>query len=313
MRNYGVDYPGFVNPPDSAYPYSSPKNATTDTSEDGTPVEEKWVGDVWGFFQSAVSQAGVTPNGQTESVANPQILSAIQKSTLAKAVVENMLKGDQNFNIPGDQGVLLPSSTPKNYASGVRFTKTRFSSGSGLVNATYSGGVFDASSGSYYQDYNGNHSSNYFCLVLPDGSNSKQGVTIGFINGKTRITVDMSIAPAHKFIGLSKREGEFYSISPEKSSSEMGSIVDMSLSADSWYIVYENGYVEQGGRRIVNTTGTTTTYPLAVSLFVSASAIHLGGDNTVNCSIFDPTTSQIKIAGGVGAPVEALWEMRGKL
>ena len=79
MRNYGIDYPGFVNPPDQAYPYSSPKNATTDTAEDGTPVEEKWVGDVWGFFQSAVSEAGITPNGQTESVSNPQILSAIKK------------------------------------------------------------------------------------------------------------------------------------------------------------------------------------------------------------------------------------------
>lgn len=91
MRNYGADYQGFVNPPDSAYPYSSPKNATTDTAEDGTPVEEKWVGDVWGFFQSIAAEAAVTPNGQTESVSNPQILSML-KSIIGKqtTLAENL-------------------------------------------------------------------------------------------------------------------------------------------------------------------------------------------------------------------------------
>jgi len=79
MRKYNEDYAGFVNPPDAAYPNGSPKNATTDTAEDGTPVEEKWVGDVWGFFQSIITEAGETPNGQTESAANPQILSALIK------------------------------------------------------------------------------------------------------------------------------------------------------------------------------------------------------------------------------------------
>ncbi|WPH64010.1 tail tubular protein [Vibrio phage vB_VpP_1] len=79
MRKYNEDYAGFVNPPNAAYPYGSPKNATTDTAENGTPVEEKWVGDAWGFFQSVVDEAGITPNGQTESVANPQILEGIKK------------------------------------------------------------------------------------------------------------------------------------------------------------------------------------------------------------------------------------------
>lgn len=79
MRDYSQDYPGFVNPPDAAYPQGSPKNATTDTAEDGTPVEEKWVGDVWGFLQSIMSEAGTSVNGQTESVSNPQLITAIKK------------------------------------------------------------------------------------------------------------------------------------------------------------------------------------------------------------------------------------------
>lgn len=83
MRNYAQDYPGFVNPPDDAYPQGSPKNATTDTAEDGTPVEQGWVGDVWGFFQSLASEGGVAPNGQTESLANPQLVDAL-KSVIRK-------------------------------------------------------------------------------------------------------------------------------------------------------------------------------------------------------------------------------------
>lgn len=79
MKKYSEDYPGFVNPPTDAYPYGSPKNATTDTSEDGTPVEAGWVSDVWGFIQSIVKEAGVVPNGNADSVANPQILSALKK------------------------------------------------------------------------------------------------------------------------------------------------------------------------------------------------------------------------------------------
>lgn len=81
MKKYNEDYSGFVNPPTAAYPYGSPKNATTDTAEDGTPVEAGWVSDAWGFFQSAVDEAGITPNGQAESVANPQILGALKKSS----------------------------------------------------------------------------------------------------------------------------------------------------------------------------------------------------------------------------------------
>ena len=81
MRNYSKDYPGFVNAPNAAYPQGSPKNATTDTAEDGTPVEQGWVADQWGFMQSVMHEAGDTPNEQSESVSNPQVLNALKKIT----------------------------------------------------------------------------------------------------------------------------------------------------------------------------------------------------------------------------------------
>lgn len=109
MRNYAQDYPGFVNPPDAAYPQGSPKNATTDTAEDGTPVEQGWVGDVWGFNQSIMAESGVAPNGQTESVSNPQILTAL------KNVISNDGKSYREVSpINNDyNGYLDPSHTVK--------------------------------------------------------------------------------------------------------------------------------------------------------------------------------------------------------
>lgn len=100
MRNYSQDYPGFVNPPDAAFPQGSPKNATTDTAEDGTPVEEKWVGDLWGFLQSVMADAGETPNGQTESVSNPQVLNALKKSIGAPARAYANATSSRAFGVP---------------------------------------------------------------------------------------------------------------------------------------------------------------------------------------------------------------------
>lgn len=122
MRNYSKDYPGFVNAPDAAYPQGSPKNATTDTAEDGTPVEQGWVADQWGFMQSVMYEAGDTPNEQSESVSNPQILTALKKITRKEiqntAYTENRLKGQQNWSIPDSSGDPIISATPKLYSVG---------------------------------------------------------------------------------------------------------------------------------------------------------------------------------------------------
>lgn len=204
MRNYGVDYPGFVNPPDAAYPYSSPKNATTDTAEDGTPVEEKWVGDVWGFNQSVMSEAGVTPNGQTESVSNPQILTAL------KSVIESdgktyrearPLNNDWNGYLdPAHQGQLpSPDGYPATssaggtvYALNDEWSINCFSgSSSNTISSDAEGVIF---SGSIYKKYE--YTAEQIALIdenkIPVFIKAQDGKSFYFKNGDVGVTVSKS-------------------------------------------------------------------------------------------------------------------------
>ena len=98
-----------ANPPDAAYPDGSLKNETTPgVSNDGSPLDQR-VGNDWeGFKQSTLAEAGVTANGQPDSVTNPQILDSLKsvvqnnastytdivyKASGGNSAVENMIAG----------------------------------------------------------------------------------------------------------------------------------------------------------------------------------------------------------------------------
>lgn len=139
----------------------------------------------------------------------------------------NRFKGDQNFNVEGNTGDTLPGATPTTYTVGTQVTASRTVVAANLVNATYADGgsgviVFNADSGSYYQEYDGDFTNDYFALVLADGTHytDPTGISAALIGGKTRITVDMSVAPAHKFIGFSQSIGQYPDVSDDESLSE---------------------------------------------------------------------------------------------
>jgi len=209
MRKYNEDYAGFVNPPDSANPYGSPKNATTDTAEDGTPVEEKWVGDVWGFLQSIMVDAGETPNGQTESVANPQVLNALKKS-IEKGVIREASPSNNQWNgffDPAHQSQLpSPSGYPvaggTSYSAGAEWSLDNFTSGGSISSSstgiTFTVGVYKLFKYTAEQldliDVNevpvyifDNLGRNYFL------TNSTNGVNVSKVGGdlKVELTVDI--------------------------------------------------------------------------------------------------------------------------
>ncbi len=78
MRNLSTEYPGKIivdgNNPDGTF-----KNETTpDVTNDGTPNDNKWAQDLWGWPAHLLNKVGVAPDGVQENEATSQIYNAIQ-------------------------------------------------------------------------------------------------------------------------------------------------------------------------------------------------------------------------------------------
>jgi len=72
-------YPGRFNNPSAGYPQGSFKNRTTPTAKDGSYLEQDWANDKEGFFQSLLSDAGVTANGAVDSVGSSQLYDSLRQ------------------------------------------------------------------------------------------------------------------------------------------------------------------------------------------------------------------------------------------
>lgn len=69
-----------ANPPSADYPGGSLKDETTPgVSNDGSPLASRVGNDFQGFMQSALAEAGISANGDPDSVSNPQILDSLKK------------------------------------------------------------------------------------------------------------------------------------------------------------------------------------------------------------------------------------------
>lgn len=71
-------YPGQTVGSDSSYPHGKARNDSSPTSTDGTPLEENWVNDLWGFLQGLLGIASITPSGTPDNVTVSQYRGAIQ-------------------------------------------------------------------------------------------------------------------------------------------------------------------------------------------------------------------------------------------
>ena len=79
---------GKITDPDAAYPLGSARNVTTPGDGTGTPLVADLLNDIFGFQQSLLSAAGLTANGNPDSVNNSQYKDAILALTLGK-LLEN--------------------------------------------------------------------------------------------------------------------------------------------------------------------------------------------------------------------------------
>lgn len=71
-------YPGKSNAGDANYPFGSARNISTPGDGTGTPLEQDWLNDLFGFQQSLLTSAVITPNGLPDVVGNSQYLEALQ-------------------------------------------------------------------------------------------------------------------------------------------------------------------------------------------------------------------------------------------
>lgn len=70
-------YPGQIAT-DANYPHGKARNLTVEGDGSGTPFEQAWVNDLWGFQQALLAAAGITPSGTPDRVGASQYLDAIK-------------------------------------------------------------------------------------------------------------------------------------------------------------------------------------------------------------------------------------------
>jgi hypothetical protein len=79
-----VLYPSQIETVDTAYPYGKAKNVAVPGDGSGTPLEQGWLNDLWGFLQALLVDAGVTPDGVADKVGASQYLASIKAVIDAK-------------------------------------------------------------------------------------------------------------------------------------------------------------------------------------------------------------------------------------
>lgn len=70
-------YPGRFDNPSSQYPQGAFKNRSAPGVLDGSYLEKDWANDKEGLFQSLLVAAGITPNGQVDTVGASQYFDAL--------------------------------------------------------------------------------------------------------------------------------------------------------------------------------------------------------------------------------------------
>lgn len=126
MINPETEYPGQIDTATAAYPYGKARNDTTPDDGLGTPLEAKWMNDVFGFQAALMDAAGLTPSGTTEQVGASQLLTALN------TVVSAAILAERQARYPvGEVFITLQNSDP---ATILGFgTWTRVATGRALV------------------------------------------------------------------------------------------------------------------------------------------------------------------------------------
>lgn len=230
--------------------YLALQNSTTTPSNDGVnwlqtlaSVRQSWsslVGYALGHRSVVSGQqyVAVQPSGPNNGGAvNPSTDSdwSHWKPVWALNQVENRLKGNQNWNIPGRTGHPLPDATPRDYPAGAEIAYGRevYLSAHPVISCTYTDEEISADSGRYRVRLLDKPSSGFVGVKLSDGrvieaptGSDKLGSNgiwhdtvagIFYIDFARFAVVYGTPRGAHKFVGCSELPGVWPDVSDEES------------------------------------------------------------------------------------------------
>lgn len=82
-----TSYAGQIDDSDPEMPHGKAVNETSEGANDGTPLEQAWLNDLWGFLQSLLVASGITPSGTPDKVGASQYLDALLTLTARRYAV----------------------------------------------------------------------------------------------------------------------------------------------------------------------------------------------------------------------------------
>ena len=96
-------YSGQIDTSDlTAYPHGKAQNVTVAGDGTGTPLEQDWVNDLWGFLQALLDRAGITPSGDPDEVGASDYMDALESMfggpSGPLAAVSNLQNGGTAFS-----------------------------------------------------------------------------------------------------------------------------------------------------------------------------------------------------------------------
>lgn len=82
-------YPGQVDAA-SGYPHGKARNAGAFQDGTGTPLEKRWLNDLWGFLQALLAAGGITPSGVPDEVGASDYVDALRALAIDATVRRNV-------------------------------------------------------------------------------------------------------------------------------------------------------------------------------------------------------------------------------
>lgn len=84
-----TQYPAQVGAPTAAYPHGVPRNVSAPSAGDGTPWEEAWVKDIYGFLSKLIDDAAIVHSGVADTALASQYLQALKVLFLQATQLES--------------------------------------------------------------------------------------------------------------------------------------------------------------------------------------------------------------------------------
>jgi len=95
-----TEYPGQIDTSDpSGYPYGKPRDDITDDDGTGTPLQDRWLSDVFGLQQALLEESGIVPSGTPDKVGASQYLEALH-GALNKPATYKFTTGPVSLSTP---------------------------------------------------------------------------------------------------------------------------------------------------------------------------------------------------------------------